>query len=48
MLSVLNAESNSNYYLFRWAQWLRIDYHMEICSNHSEGAHGNIKESIEL
>ena len=46
MLSGLNGKEESNYYIFKWARWLRADFHMGRCSNHAEGAHGNINESI--
>lgn len=36
-----------NYNFFKWAQWIRLEYHMGRCSNHAEGAHGNINESME-
>ena len=46
MLSGLNGKEDSNYYIYKWARWLRADFHMGRCSNHAEGAHGNINESI--
>lgn len=47
MISGTNANSNSNYYVYKWAQWLRTDYHVGRCTNHAEGAHGNINSSME-
>ena len=46
MLSGFQGNPESDYYIFRWARWLRSDYHMSTCSNHSEGAHGNINSNI--
>lgn len=37
---------NSNYFLGKWANWLRREKHICRCSNHSEGAHGNINSII--
>ena len=36
----------SNYYIYKWARWLRADYHVARCSDHAEGAHGNINVSM--
>ena len=36
----------SNYYLPRWVNWIRRDYHMPRCSNHAEGFHGNINTTL--
>ncbi|KAK8877935.1 hypothetical protein M9Y10_004698 [Tritrichomonas musculus] len=36
----------SNYFLLRWGNWVRLEKHIARCSNHSEGAHGNINESL--
>ena len=47
MISGINANSNSNYFVYKWAQWLRTDYHVGRCTNHAEGAHGNINSSME-
>lgn len=47
MISGIKSDSNSNYNVFKWTSWLRIEYHMGRCSNHAEGAHGNINESTE-
>lgn len=32
----------SNYFLPNWANWLRKEKHIGRCTNHCEGAHGNI------
>lgn len=47
MISGVDGDSSSNYYVFKWAQWIRADHHVGRCSNHAEGAHGNINNSIE-
>lgn len=47
MISGIEADHNSNYNVFKWAQWIRADHHVGRCSNHAEGAHGNINNSIE-
>ena len=47
MISGFDGDPNSNYHVCKWAQWIRADYHVGRCSNHSEGAHGNINDSIE-
>lgn len=36
----------SIYYLPKWANWYRRAYHIPRCSNHSEGAHGNINQLL--
>ena len=47
MISGYNAKyENSNYYIYKWARWLRADYHVARCFNHAEGAHGNINDSM--
>lgn len=48
MISGINTNNNSNYYVYKWAQLLRTDYHVDRCTNHAEGAHGNINSSMEL
>lgn len=37
---------NSNYYIYRWAIWVRKFNHIPRCSNHSEGTHGNINHTL--
>ena len=39
MISGVESDSSSNYYVFKWAQWIRADHHVGRCSNHAEGAH---------
>lgn len=36
----------SNYYYIKWANWVRREKHIPRCSNHCEGAHGNIKQAL--
>ena len=36
----------SKYFLPKWANWYRRAYHIPRCSNHSEGAHGNINQTL--
>lgn len=36
----------SNYYIYKWTRLLCTDFHVALCSNHAEGAHGNINDSI--
>lgn len=37
MISGMKADSNFNYNFFKRAQWIRLEYHMGSCSNHTEG-----------
>lgn len=37
---------SSNYYIKRWAIWLRREKHIPRCSNHAEGSHGNINQDL--
>ena len=46
MIAGVNGDSSSNYYVYKWARWLRADFHMNRCSNHAEGTHGNINSSM--
>lgn len=36
----------SNYYMPKWANWLRRDFHIPRCTNHAEGFHGNINSKL--
>lgn len=36
----------SPYFVGKWAIWERIDQHVGRCTNHSEGAHGNINSNL--
>lgn len=47
MLSGLKGKFDSNYFIYKWARWVRADYNVARCTNHTEGAHGNINTSIE-
>ena len=47
MLSGLKGKFDSNYFIYKWARWVRADYNVARCTNHAEGAHGNINTSIE-
>ena len=38
--------TKSNYYLHRWAIWIRKVKHIPRCSNHIEGSHGNINQAL--
>ena len=37
---------DSNYFYPKWANWERREYNIPRCSNHSEGFHGNINNTI--
>ena len=36
----------NNYYFTKWANWERRKHHMPRCSNHCEGLHGNVNNSL--
>lgn len=36
----------SEYYITRWSNWFRRKEHVPRCSNHCEGAHGNISQEL--
>lgn len=36
----------SNSFFTKWANWKRRKYHMPRCSNHCEGLHGNVNNSL--
>lgn len=37
---------NSNYFIEKWANWIRRDNHVPRCSNHCEGFHSNINSTL--
>lgn len=42
----INKIQNSNYFINKWANWLRRDKHIGRCTNHCEGSHANINSSF--
>lgn len=42
----INKIQNSNYYINKWANWIRRDKHIGRCTNHCEGSHANINGSF--
>lgn len=49
----INDEINGNkniyeslYFMPKWAIWYRCNFHIPRCSNHSEGVHGNINQTL--
>ena len=45
MLDGENGDPNSNYFIFKWALWIRKDYSVGRCSNHNESLHGVINRT---
>ena len=47
----VNNEQNNKiyeslYFMLKLAIWYRRNFHIPRCSNHSEGAHGNINQTL--
>lgn len=42
MLNSNEENLGSDFHIYRWAQWIRLDFGATTITSHSEGAHGNI------
>lgn len=46
MLKGDQGDPNSNYFIYRWALWIRRGYSVARCSNHNESLHGAINKTL--
>lgn len=42
----IETYEKSNYFMPKWANWIRREDHVPRCSNHCEGFHGNINKNL--